>query len=269
MNDRDYDYRPRPSKKRRRKKGGSPVGLILGITAGAVVVLGLAVVLLRGGLGPSNPNVKPENLHKLQSGFTVAQIEAILGPGRPAVAADIYAVFGPENEHFPRENELRRPWQMNIPRGFVRAWENGSYVALVVFNQSPEQGGRELGKAYRDENGIIHVEYASLPEDQPGVINLTVDELVAEFTADPNGTTTKYRAKRLLVSGVVQQPAAGTGLTIRAANGRGAVHAQLPPQHIPVFAPKRPGEVIRFYGSLKGYLPTNRIVVLGECILDN
>ncbi|QEL13992.1 hypothetical protein [Limnoglobus roseus] len=174
-------YRKRRPKRRR---SSNPAGMVVAFLAlGAVAVgLGVGIQFLSSrpapqapaggepGLFPgfpipnvpaiAAPNLLPtkvtaENFKLLRTGFTLAQVEAVLGPGRPATRADLAAIFGDHAPAFPKPDDIRTPWENGVFFGAAYAWADGTNIILVQFLGAPTQGGRLGGKLLRTPEGTL------------------------------------------------------------------------------------------------------------------
>ncbi len=187
-------------RKANRKAGGSLKVLLIVLALGVplVVVLGggLAIYFLWGkgninpfgpGLALDLPNAKvtPDNYVALKSGATLAEVEAILGKGRPPTAGDFDAICGKEDQRFTNPFfKERSTWEENNRRGLMLCWTNGATRVLVTFSQLPSQGGRLLSKVLLQADGSVSSEsgnFTTLPPTTPTAPN----PKTSPQTADP------------------------------------------------------------------------------------
>jgi predicted Zn finger-like uncharacterized protein len=164
-----YD-RPRP-----RRRAKSNTGLIIGLVAGAVILLafcciggGVAIYLFRdfggaaGGASPlsaialANPRVTKANYARLQEGMTLADVEAILGKGAPTSAAEIRQVYsniqtmsGP----MQADGRVGVMYDRASAQGALYRWKNGGTVIFVVFTAPPSTGGKLTYRYIQEKNG--------------------------------------------------------------------------------------------------------------------
>jgi hypothetical protein len=122
-------------------------GLIIGLVAGAAGLLlvcccggGLVTYSLTSLTSEVNPRVTKENFDRLKEGMPLADVENVLGPGKPATTDDIrFAYRGDEGKNL--DYDLER-WGGPVSRGLAYRWKNGTMIVLVAFNKSPKEDGR-------------------------------------------------------------------------------------------------------------------------------
>jgi hypothetical protein len=126
----------------------------LGIGCGLLFVLllmcggGAVVLWMVAGRYEYNTNVTKENFDKLQTDMSLAQVEAILGPGREAGPDDIpdLPYSGPPGGG----GDIRTTFQERARQGRVLRWKNGQTdgVLLVSFTAPPRENGRSESILY-------------------------------------------------------------------------------------------------------------------------
>ena len=166
-----YD-RPRP-----RRKSKSNTGLIIGLVAGAVILLlfcciggGVAYYVFRdsggvaGGAGPlsaialANPRVTKANYDRLQEGMTLAEVEAILGKGSPTNAVEVRQVYnnihgmvgGMGDRMADQKNFM---YDRAAAAGALYRWRNGDNYIFIVFTAPPAAGGKLTYRYFQEKNG--------------------------------------------------------------------------------------------------------------------
>ena len=148
----------------RLKKKGSSKALLWWLVGGfgALLVVGVALVFLLGkgrvnlGLELPNEKVTPDNYYAVKHGFTLTEVEAILGKGRPPSSGDFDAICGGEDQRYvnPFFKE-RSTWEENHRRGLMFIWNNGRTRLLITFSQAPDRGGRVLVKVLLQPDGSV------------------------------------------------------------------------------------------------------------------
>lgn len=252
--DDEEDDRPRAKRKPARRKpnaddadarrkalliaGGIAVALLFfgGVAVGAV----LYFQQMGGGGKPGggmvegvNPNLTQANAMKVQSGMTLAEVEAVLGRGRPAKEQDF---LDAQNEMKDRDfTESMIFWVPKLNAGQVRTWTNGRSRFMVGFSKPPEQGGTVDGAVLVVVNGNDrfsvnfldtatgggYIGNAAPGKDPPPApapmppapkppAELPIEEvayadLLQEFTTDSKEALAKYKGKRVRLTGVVKQ----------------------------------------------------------------
>jgi predicted Zn finger-like uncharacterized protein len=140
----------------------SKKGLLIGLSLGGAGLLalcccaGVVGALVRypslGGIDPrvsdNNPTVTKENFGRLQPGMTLADIEAILGPGRAATQDDVRAAY--KGNLMGNAESMNAQWANAISRGTAYCWKNGPRTILIGFGSSPRQGGKVKALFYSE-----------------------------------------------------------------------------------------------------------------------
>jgi hypothetical protein len=183
-----------------------------------------------------NPNLTQASAMKVQRGMTLAEVEAVLGRGRPAKEQDF---LDAQNEMQSREfTESMIFWEPKLEAGLVRSWTNGRSRFLVGFTKPPEQGGTVDGVVLVVVNGNdkFSVKFLDAPtaeyignaapgKDAPPATapgppaELPIEvvayaDLLQEFAADSKEALAKYKGKRVKLTGVVKQVHDGGPLTL-------------------------------------------------------
>lgn len=164
----------RSRRSRSRRRSGPPVGLIVGLAIGGVVVLlvgGLALMRTFGKPGQAglpvfggggggifespNPAVTEANYHLIEDGMTPQQVEAILGPGRLPTTPDFDAIFGEYIKELARLPSMqnRKVWEENSLAGRVRVWANAPRYMMVAYVEIPNRGQRVVASLYKEADG--------------------------------------------------------------------------------------------------------------------
>jgi hypothetical protein len=147
---RDEEPRRRPRRQRRSQPGTPWLLIAVFLAAGVVVILGtgLAVFILsrdggRGMLGGAtfliNPNLTDANIGKLSSGMTPAQVEAILGQGRPCDAEEIRSVCRAsfDAHHTTEGDTVVQDGEKGSGVQSWRRWQNGGLHLFAGFRKDP------------------------------------------------------------------------------------------------------------------------------------
>lgn len=153
--------KPKPFRRKTKPAAGSrgPVLWIVGGVVGLVVLVGgcagMYFALLKpaldqagkglglGGGDRANPNVTEANAYKMQSGMTLAEVVAVMGPGRAATEQDFVDAQVAMNDR--AFTESMAVWEPKLRAGEVQAWANGKSRFLVGFDRPPAQGGTVVG----------------------------------------------------------------------------------------------------------------------------
>jgi DNA-directed RNA polymerase subunit RPC12/RpoP len=156
---------PRPRKKSRRDDGkprpkkNSNQGVIVGLSIGGVALLSLCCC--GGGLGMyyggmfgnsagavfGNARVTYENYNRLKQDMTIAEVEAILGSGKPATAGEVQDMIksDPSAMGFGRDvalESMQLAYEQAVPKGALYRWKSGGDFIFVLFSASPAAGGK-------------------------------------------------------------------------------------------------------------------------------
>lgn len=171
----DDDDRPRRPPARQREVSLLP-WVIVFLTAVALVCGGLGVLFIGGWLVPKlapsttapvvepNTSVTDENVSRLRAGMTLAQVEQVLGPGRPAQPLDVtYALDGLQTDLLTHNR-----WSVARQMDLVYAWEERTDRILVGFDTLPTQGGKLTGVVVSIDRTRTYSEPIRLP-NPPGV----------------------------------------------------------------------------------------------------
>ncbi len=81
--------------------------------------------------------ITPENFARLKAGMTLAQVEEVLGPGKPALAADL-SIFGGTADEYSRKLN----WSIAVKDNRVHVWREGNKVILAAFPEKPLAGSK-------------------------------------------------------------------------------------------------------------------------------
>ncbi len=167
----------RPRRPRSRRKSGPPVGLIVGILVGGLIVafvIGLIAVrrfgnpvaglpIVGGDVGlfdAPNPRVTEDNYQKFEFGMPEREVERILGgPGRMPVSRDFDAIFGeriPELSRMPSQQN-RVQWEEHGVLGRVRLWSDGPRYMLVLYSEIPNRGKVLTSALYKHDDGSYNM----------------------------------------------------------------------------------------------------------------
>ncbi len=167
--DDDDDDRPRRKRRRdddrpirrrtaRRKSQGSSLPWVLGILGGVLLFCGgggalVYVMAIAPKLDVAqraardnkaaevDAKVSQTKLNQLRAGMTKAEVEAVLGPGRPAEHADVFFATGA----FDNQREIELRWQPAREQGRVHVWDEYTDRILVAFSKDPNAGGTAVG----------------------------------------------------------------------------------------------------------------------------
>lgn len=297
----------RSRRSRSRRRSGPPVGLIVGLALGGVVVLlvgGLALMRTFGKPGQGlpvfdgggvfdapNPAVTDANYERLQDGMTQEQVESILGPGRRPTKADFDAIYGewiPELARLPH-NQNRKVWEENNLAGHVQIWADAPRYILVTTFEVPNRGPRLVAKLFRQADGGIKsmqgtgVPYVPPraepkpeakkppPAPKPGepMPSVTVEELLADYAKDRTAADAKYRNRKVKVSGTIDSVLV-TMVTFRTTGPR--LQARLDGVAYGMIGKKKPGDALTVVGRVQAVFPptarTTLLVMLENCSLD-
>ena len=168
MSDSEDDDRPR-SKRRsgnddadrdddRPKKKGKSGMLLLGILGGLFVLCaggcgGLYFFVVKPIIDKGNEivseakqsvvndRVTPEKAKSIRAGMTAAEVEAVLGKGKPAAGYEITNMVGLKKDD---QEETDARWQPKVTAGAVTLWQNLPDRIAVAFSM-PGQGGKVVG----------------------------------------------------------------------------------------------------------------------------
>lgn len=134
-----------------RNKGNRSLLLLAGLGIGALLVIcvpctgvGLYLVFRAQpddrNINAPRANIARADLDKIESAMTLGQVNAILGPGRLATAADMRAAF---NENRPVPISATDSWKRNAEIVGVEAWHqwrNGDESIFVGFAKGKKTG---------------------------------------------------------------------------------------------------------------------------------
>lgn len=176
--DRPRRQRPRDDDAPRRptaKKGGNGLMIVL-LAVGGVLLLGCAAC---GGVGywlfskgkdalqeVANARVTTENAEKLREGMTKAEVETVLGPGKPATRGDFTLLESNATLTLRRiAEDHEKYWHPWADKGLVHVWRNGPHYILVAYNDPPDSGGKLKGLDYftLKDGDNVHNERIKLP----------------------------------------------------------------------------------------------------------
>ncbi len=150
----------------RKKSGSTKLMVVLLACGGGLMLLLIGVALyfflvkgfspLGPGFGLPNAKVTPANYTALKPGSSLAEVEAILGNGRPPTSGDFDAICGLEDQRFTNPFfKERATWEENNRRGLMLIWINGPTRLLITFSQDPNRGGRLLVKVLLQPDGSV------------------------------------------------------------------------------------------------------------------
>jgi|GEM_PF-3297000 len=260
----DDEERPTRSRKRRdedddrsapgKKKGGGGVviiaavcGVLLLCCSGAGYAIYYLVYSVKKGaeefvenLTPKNDKVTSANFQKLKLLMTRAEVEALLGPGKPTTSSEIQLVFAGQ----PPTNQMYlNVWQRKVDQGEVLIWRNREDCLLVAFHAKsagrlqlkaflPKSGAAEFSGMGDDEQFARMVQESppngkpiDAPVGQPNkppadgvkeevpppgpLTEVTAEELAQAFKDNERAANTKYKDQWLLVEGKVLDVTSG------------------------------------------------------------
>jgi hypothetical protein len=167
--DRNDEDEPRPGRRRfaRKKSGSSSLPLIIGGGAALLVVLlvcgGLAFVVWRYSKPETNANVTQANYERIQTGMTLAQVEAILGPGKEPRPHEFDKLLENEEE---KHQDMLDAMENAYDDDLLYRWRNGDTGVWIIFTQPPKSGGKVQYLAFVTQNGakMQVVSKGKLPE---------------------------------------------------------------------------------------------------------
>ena len=294
-----------------RKKAKSSTALYLGIAGGAFALIAVVGVVLfivlkkpgEGGFGFLNSRVTEDNYIAVKDGADLAEVEAILGRGRPPADGDFDAIFGTDDERnmYMQKNQQRGPWVENHRRGLVLAWNSGKARMLVVFTQPPDKGGRVIGKVLLKADGSVTTMYgtgqpekpAPSPTQPPPDANATRTlklpsraptddgspptriapaDLLAEFAADRAAAMKKYQGRKVTLTGPASDIQQNV-FSFQAASGTAKVSVTLiTPTNVPepnLLKQKKNGDTLTVTGNVLFYFADTNLLIVDQGNLDN
>lgn len=154
----DDDDRPIRRRTARRKSQGSSLPWVLGLLGGVLLFCGgggalVYVVAIAPRLNvaqraardnkaaEADAKVSLTKLNQLRAGMTKAEVEAVMGPGRPAEHSDVFFATGA----FDNQREIELRWQPARELGRVYVWDEYTDRILVAFSKDPNAGGTAVG----------------------------------------------------------------------------------------------------------------------------
>lgn len=294
-----------------RKKAKSSTALYLGIAGGAFALIAVVGVVLfivlkkpgEGGFGFLNSRVTEDNYIAVKDGADLAEVEAILGRGRPPADGDFDAIFGTDDERnmYMQKNQQRGPWVENHRRGLVLAWNGGKARMLVVFTQPPDKGGRVIGKVLLKADGSVTTLYgtgqpekpAPSPAQPPPDANATRTlklpsraptddgspptriapaDLLAEFAADRAAAMKKYQGRKVTLTGPASDIQQNV-FSFQAASGTAKVSVTLiTPTNVPepnLLKQKKNGDTLTVTATVRFYFADTNLLIVDHGNLDN
>ena len=294
-----------------RKKAKSSTALYLGIAGGAFALIAVVGVVLfivlkkpgEGGFGFLNSRVTEDNYIAVKDGADLAEVEAILGRGRPPADGDFDAIFGTDDERnmYMQKNQQRGPWVENHRRGLVLAWNGVKARMLVVFTQPPDKGGRVIGKVLLKADGSVTTMYgtgqpekpAPSPTQPPPDANATRTlklpsraptddgspptriapaDLLAEFAADRAAAMKKYQGRKVTLTGPASDIQQNV-FSFQAASGTAKVSVTLiTPTNVPepnLLKQKKNGDTLTVTGNVLFYFADTNLLIVDQGNLDN
>ena len=298
------DFKRKKSFKRRKKPSSN--ALVYGLVGGAAFLI-LAGVGLYFALGKprliGDGKVTEDNYIAVKDGADLAEVEAILGKGRPPTDDDFDKIFGTDDERnmYVQKNQQRGPWVENHRRGLVLAWKGGKARMLVVFTQPPDKGGRMIGKVLRMPDGSVTMMYGTgrpempapsptqSPPDANGTQTLKLPsrtptddgspptriapaDLLAEFAANRTAAMKKYQGRKVTLSGPASdiQP---NVFSFQNASGAGKVSVTLiTPTNVPepnLLKQKKNGDTLTVTGTVRFYFADTNLLIVDRGNLDN
>jgi predicted Zn finger-like uncharacterized protein len=145
---RDDESRERPAKKKK-----SSMGLIIGLVVGlGVCCCGGGVAIYFIAMPETNPKLTPENVGKVKTGMTLAEVEAIIDKGKPATLGDVRDTF--DRELSGMYAGSRGAHDSGVLQGLVYRWKNGSDTSLIILlTASPSSGGKVKNLLFTEKKG--------------------------------------------------------------------------------------------------------------------
>ncbi|MEO2088910.1 MAG: hypothetical protein ABGY75_05355 [Gemmataceae bacterium] len=275
--------------------GGGLVAILVVVGVSVAVYSLLIKPLMHSGTAAAgvvvknNSNVTQANAQRIQSGMTLAQVEQILGKGRPATEQDF---LDAQNEVKDRAfTESMFPWVSKLRAGEVLAWTNGKSRLMVGFSRPPADGGTVDGVVAVIVDGLSawsihfletrtgggHIGNAApgtgpppppapgLPPPEPPPLELAFADLLAEFVNDPKGAGAKYKQKRVKLIGVVKEVGANGPLALgnpAADDGATRVRAAFAPDQWPTLNGLAPGDLVTVVGRVALFTPGKTVSTL-------
>src|SRR5262245_47606852 len=138
-------------------KKKSNLGLIIGLVVGLGALLG--VCCCGGGIAiyfivapETNPKLTPDNVRRVKTGMTLAEIEAIVDKGKLASLGDVRDTFARDAGGVHAGS--RAAHDAGVLQGLVLRWKNGSDASMVIlFNGSPTSGGKAKNILFTQKKG--------------------------------------------------------------------------------------------------------------------
>lgn len=153
--------------------------LIVRLMGGLAFVFALTIAMGCGVGGlTTGPDVEAA-YPNLQSGMTLAEVEALLGAGRTPTTADFDAICGDGEFQSMNPRAVQRPiWERAASDGTVLAWSNGSARLLIFFHQNPATGGKLFQKVllYPDGSVSLQADSSFLMAQPGGDANVTPEK---------------------------------------------------------------------------------------------
>ena len=295
----------------RRKKVKSSTALYLGIAGGAfalIAVVGIVLFIVlkkpgEGGFGFLNSRVTEDNYIAVKDGADLAEVEAILGKGRPPTDGDFDAIFGTDDERnmYMQKNQQRGPWVENHRRGLVLAWNGVKARMLVVFTQPPDKGGRMIGKVLLNADGSVTTMYGTGRPEQPapsptqpppdanGTRTLKLPsraptddgspptriapaDLLAEFAADRAAAMKKYQGRKVTLTGTVSDIQPNVFSFQNATRTAKVSVTLITPTNVPepnLLKQKKNGDTLTVTGNVLFYFADTNLLIVDRGNLDN
>ena len=294
-----------------RKKAKSSTALYLGIAGGAfalIAVVGIVLVIVlkkpgEGGFGFLNSKVTEDNYIAVKDGADLAEVEAILGKGRPPTDGDFDAIFGTDDERnmYMQKNQQRGPWVENHRRGLVLAWNGVKTRMLVFFTQPPDKGGRMIGKVLLNADGSVTTMYGTGRPEQPAATptqpppdangtrtlklpsraptddgspptRIAPADLLAEFAADRSAAMKKYQGRKVTLTGTVSDIQPNVFSFQNATRTAKVSVTLITPTNVPepnLLKQKKNGDTLTVTGTVRYYFADMNLLMVDRGNLDN
>jgi hypothetical protein len=173
-------------------------------------------------LPETNDKITQENVDKIKKEMTLAEVEAILGKGKPATIADVRdACSGLHSSSV--EDRIKR-WTPKCDQNAAFRWQNGRERVLIAFTTPPAQGGKVQALLTRlVEGGNLVLNDIRLPllssggggEESRGgggdsgprpaaSVTVTAEQLAGDYAGNKGSADGKYKDRWLNVEGPLE-----------------------------------------------------------------
>lgn len=275
------------------------ISIRVATTVSTIMLLGISLGCGVGGVTLGGPDI--EGLQsQIQSGMTLAEIEAILGNGRTPNSADFDAVCGDGEFQNMNPRAVNRPaWERAANDGLVKAWSNGATRMLVFFHKDPASGGQMFQKVIHYADGSVSLQSDSTflmqgaNQQQPeasntnsaGAANVnqqtnveqpinpsiaasyTVAAITSEYARNAPASDAKFRNQRVTITGEFESIVLGA-VNLKAASGSGQVSAQLTDAAAQAIKNKSVGDKITISGTVILFVGPENQLLMRDCTIE-